>query len=132
MRQIELQRALAAFIDAQGRCERIKNFPYPRQYATLNLIFIWLFIVLVPLALLSEFQKLGASFIWLTIPVSTLIAWVFHSIEKIGESSENPFEGSANDIPITSLSRTIEIDLREMLREEKLPAPLTPVNNISM
>jgi putative membrane protein len=53
-------------------------------------------------------------------------------MEKIGESSENPFEGSANDVPITALSRTIEIDLREMLREEKLPPPISPMNNVLM
>ena len=53
-------------------------------------------------------------------------------MEKIGESSENPFEGSANDVPITALSRTIEIDLREMLREEKLPPPISPTNNVLM
>ena len=43
---------------------------------------------------------------------------------------ENPFEGSANDVPRSQISRTIEIDLREMLGEIDLPEPLTPVNNI--
>ena len=52
------------------------------------------------------------------------------TMEKIGESSENPFEGSANDVPITAMSRTIEIDLREMLGEQNIPAPLQPQNNI--
>jgi putative membrane protein len=132
MKHLELERLLAAFADTQGRCERIKNYPYPRQYATLNLLFVWLFIGLVPLSLISEFQKLGASFVWLAVPVSVIISWVFHAMEKIGESSENPFEGSANDVPITSLSRTIEIDLREMLREEKLPPPISPMNKILM
>lgn len=39
-------------------------------------------------------------------------------IDKIGEVKENPFEGSPNDIPIAALSRTIEIDLRDMLRDD--------------
>lgn len=42
-------------------------------------------------------------------------------MEKVGESTENPFEGGSNDVPITSMSRTIEIDLREMLDETDLP-----------
>ena len=75
---------------------------------------------------------MGAFYVWLTVPVSMIIAWIFHTMEKIGESSENPFEGSANDVPITALSRTIEIDLREMLREEKLPPPISPTNNVLM
>jgi putative membrane protein len=51
-------------------------------------------------------------------------------MEKIGEASESPFEGSANDVPITAISRTIEIDLREMLGDTDIPAPLKPQNNI--
>lgn len=130
-RHVEMERALAAFYDAQGRCERIKNFPYPRQFATLNRIFVWMFIALVPLGLLQEFQKLGAAYTWVTIPASVLVAWVFHTMEKIGEGSENPFEGGPNDVPITALARTIEIDLCEMFDREA-PPPLSAVNNILM
>jgi putative membrane protein len=132
LRWLELERQLAAFIDAQGRCERLKNFPYPRQFATLNLMFVWLFVILVPLGLLPEFQKLGGAFVWLTVPVGVVVAWVFHTMDKIGESSENPFEGGPNDVPITALCRTIEIDLRELLGEQQLPAALQPTNQILM
>jgi ion channel-forming bestrophin family protein len=132
LRLVEMEQRLAALYDDQGRCERIKNFPYPRQYATLNLFFIWLFIILVPFGLLQEFRRLGDGFVWMTIPASVIVAWVFHTMDKIGESSENPFEGSANDIPITALCRTIEIDLREMLGEKNVPEPLQPVHNILM
>jgi len=129
---IELQRTLSALLDAQGRCERIKNFPYPRQFATLNLFFIWTFIVLVPFGLLPEFHKMGPGFAWVTIPAGVVLAWIFHTIDKIGEVSENPFEGSPNDIPVTALSRTIEIDLRQALGETETPPPLDPHNNILM
>ena len=132
LRHLELARTVAAFVDAQGRCERIKNFPYPRQFATLNLFFIWMFIGLVPFGLLQEFQKLGEISVWLTVPASTLIAWVFHTMDKIGEISENPFEGSPNDVPITAMSRTIEIDVRELLGESVLPPPLGPEHDILM
>jgi putative membrane protein len=53
-------------------------------------------------------------------------------MERIGEATENPFEGSANDVPISNISRTIEIDLREMLDETDIPAAITPINNILM
>jgi putative membrane protein len=121
---------LAAFLEAQGKCERLKNFPYPRQFATLNLFFVWLFVVLAPLGLLPEFQKFGDRAVWLTIPVGVVVSWVFHTMDKIGESSENPFEGGPNDVPITALSRTIEIDLREMLGEAEIPPAIQAVNNI--
>ncbi|MGC4047663.1 MAG: bestrophin family ion channel [Armatimonas sp.] len=127
---LEIERTIALLIDLQGRCERIKNFPYPRQYATLNRIFIWLFIALLPLGLIQEFDKLGGNSVWFAVPVSVVISWVLHTMDKIGSASENPFEGTANDVPITALSRTAEIDLRDMLTEDPLPDALTPTNNI--
>jgi putative membrane protein len=53
-------------------------------------------------------------------------------MEKIGEATENPFEGGPNDVPITSLSRNIEIDLREMFDECEVPEPVQAVHNIMM
>lgn len=86
--------------------------------------------------LLRDFEKLGeGSFmegwsVWLNIPFSVVVTWAFHTLDKVGESSVNPFEGSANDVPITQISRTIEIDLRDMLDEIDLPTPIVPVNQI--
>lgn len=129
---IEMERRLADLYDQQGRCERIKNFPYPRQFASINLYFIWIFVLLLPFGLLHEFNKMGPHFVWLTVPFSVLVSWIFTSMEKVGESTENPFEGGANDIPIATLSRTIEIDLRDMLHETDLPAPLVASNQIQL
>jgi putative membrane protein len=122
----------------QGRCECIKDFPYPRQYATVNSFFIKLFCLLLPFGLLREFDKLNDSvegvikgnMVWLVIPFSVLISWMYTSLERVGESTENPFEGNANDVPISQMCRTAEIDLREMLGETDLPPPLEPKNNI--
>jgi len=131
-RHLKLQGMLEKFYDQQGQCERIKTFPYPRQFATVNLFFVWIFILLVPFGMLPEFEKLGGRLIWLTIPFCVLVSWVFHTMEKVGESTENPFEGGVNDIPMAAISRTIEIDLRDMLDETDLPEPIEPVKNILM
>jgi ion channel-forming bestrophin family protein len=135
---IEMQKVLNEFFEHQGKSERIKNFPYPRQFATINNFFIRLFCLLLPFGMLFEFSKMNdyvegfmkGHMVWLVLPFSVLISWVFTSLEQVGESAENPFEGSANDVPISQISRTIEIDLREMLGETDLPEPLKPVNNI--
>lgn len=129
-RHMELERILIELYNQQGGSERIKNFPYPRQYATLNKWFIKVFIVLLPLGMLQEFEKLGGFLIWFSIPFSALASWVFTTMERIGESSESPFEGSANDVPITAMSRTIEIDLREMFGMTDIPPAIKPVNNL--
>lgn len=131
-RYIELQRVLSDLYEYQGMCERIKNFPYPRQFATLNLYFVWLFILLLPFGMIPEFEKLGHHITWLTIPFCILISWIFRTMDKIGEFTENPFQSGANDVPISALSRAIEIDLREMLDETDLPEPVSAKHGILM
>lgn len=127
---VEMERRLADLYDQQGKCERIKNFPYPRQFSSIGLFFTWLFACMLPFGMLNEFGKLGPDLVWLTIPFSVIVSWVFTCMERVGEATANPFEGSANDVPVTALCRTIEIDLRDMLDEKELPLPITPTNMI--
>ena len=44
-------------------------------------------------------------------------------MERIGRTGENPFEGTANDVPISTIARGIEIDLRQNLGEPKDEIP---------
>jgi ion channel-forming bestrophin family protein len=133
---VALENQLKELYDQQGKCERIKNFPYPRQFSSINIYFTNLFCILLPFGFLGEFsktiEKFGENIIWLTIPFSMILGWVFLVLEQIGESTENPFEGNANDIPVTQISRNIEIDLREMLGEKDLPPAIAAQNNILM
>jgi putative membrane protein len=131
---LELENLLKELFSLQGKSERIKNFPYPRQFATLNHLFMWAFVLLLPLALIPQFAEIGNSFaesnpliskifIWFTIPFYVIVSWVFHTMERIGRTGENPFEGTANDVPISTIARGIEIDLRQNLGEsdENIP-----------
>lgn len=134
--QMQLQTAITTFYELQGKAERIKNFPYPRNFSSVTTILLYIFVGLVPFGLLNEFEKTGnGTFlegytVWLNVPFATLLTWVFVALDQVGESSANPFEGGANDVPITNISRTIEIDMRDMLNETNLPPALTPVNDI--
>jgi ion channel-forming bestrophin family protein len=116
----------------QGSCEGIKSFPFPRQYAYYSKVFVWIFILLLPFGLINEFAKLGPAFVWLTIPSFMLIAWIFNTMEVVGDTSENPFENAVNDVPMTTICRFIEVDLRDMLNEANVPGYLEPVDNILM
>ena len=144
-RHMEMQNMLIELYGLQGKSERIKNFPYPRQYASLNHYFVWIFLLSLPFGIMHEFNSIGMQltesypfigkhFVWLAIPFSALVSWVFHTMERIGRTGENPFEGTANDVPITTMSRGIEIDLREMLDEdsESIPKPIKESFNIQM
>lgn len=142
---LELQSKISALITHQGKSERIKNFPYPRQYATLGYSFVNIFILLLPFGIVPEFSKLGTSladnfpyisqyFVWLAVPFSTIVSWVFNTMQRIGTVGENPFEGSANDVPISTISRGIEIDLLEMIDTDKdqIPGPVPSDFDVQM
>jgi len=131
-RQMELQKLLNEFYSHQGAAERIKKFPLPRQYASLSFIFIGIFIFLLPFGLVTEFHDLSDWGAWLSIPFTIIVGWVFIMMELIGDYSENPFEGLSNDIPMLSICRTIEIDLKEMLGETDLPQPIEAKNGVLM
>lgn len=131
-RYMEMMRIQEEFYNLQGKCERIKNTPFPRQYAYFSAVFTWMFIILLPFGLVGEFAKLGHSFAFLSIPFSVLISWIFYTMEAVGDNSEDPFENFINDVPMTALCRTIEIDLREMLGETELPEKVTAVKGILM
>lgn len=126
----DLVKQINELFNLQGGCERIKNTPLFRQYSVFSRVFVKLFIALLPFGLLKELNNLGEYGVWLTIPFSLLISWVFYTMEQIGEFSENPFDNSVNDIPIASICRTIEIDLKELLGETDLPAKMQPEHNI--
>jgi ion channel-forming bestrophin family protein len=55
---------------------------------------------------------------------------VFFVMEKVSDSTEDPFEGDITDVPISALCRAIDIDLKEMLDAEDVPRPLKPVDGV--
>jgi len=135
---VDMQRAIKDFYAQQGRSEQIKDSPYPRQYAIINNLLVRLFCILLPFGLLKEFDRLNESavgflsgnMIWFVIPFSVIISWMYTSLGQVGESTENPFEGNANDVPISQICAIAEIDLREMLGETNLPPLPQSKNNI--
>lgn len=131
-RHMRMEENLSEFYTFQGQCERIKKFPLPRQYGGMSFVFVVIFIILLPFGMVSEFAKLGDLGMWLAIPASVLVGWVYLVMELVGDYSENPFEGLPNDIPMLSLCKTIEIDLRQILGEEDIPNPTEIKNGVLM
>lgn len=136
----DLQGRLRDFQDQQGRSERIKYFPYPRQHAFINSLFVSILCVLLPFGIVGEFERLDVladgwlrgNMIWLSIPLSLLITWMYTSLDRVGESTENPFEGGANDVPITQMSRDVESDLRQIFGESSVPPAPRSGNEIAL
>jgi len=132
----ELMKLLRDCHDQQARCDRIKNTPYPRQYAVVSAIFVVIFATLLPFGVVPAFASsadglLGTVMLWLSVPFSVLIGWMYFALDLVGESTSNPFEGNANDVPISQISRDLEIELRARLGDSDLPPALPPVHGIA-
>ncbi len=108
-----------------GACERIKNTPLPRQYDYYPELLIKVYCVILPFVIVDQ--------VGLFTPVVTLVvSFAFLVLNRIGKNLEDPFENQPYDVPMTALSRTIEINLRQALGEGNLPEPVQLVNGVLM
>jgi putative membrane protein len=109
-----LDRTIAALLDVQGGCERIKKTPMPRGYVFIAERLIVAYGTLFPLALSEE---LG----WAVIPISVLVCMSFALISEAGRVLEDPFSTFWNGLPLSALSLTIEANLRQRLGDTEAP-----------
>lgn len=142
---LELEKLIMELYTLQGKSERIKNFPYPRQYFTLGVHLTWTFIILLPYAMIPEFARLGTAlsetsgihpewFVLASIPFIVCASWVFHTMGRMGRAGENPFEGTIHDVPISGIARNLEIEISHLLNEpeEQRPQPFPIRSSIQM
>ncbi|SEM54102.1 putative membrane protein [Stigmatella aurantiaca] len=120
---VALNNTLNELTNILGACERIKNTPLPRQYDILPRAMVRAYLALMPLGVVSD---LG----WLTPPVTAILAFMFIAMDAVGHDIETPFENSVSDTPMTALTRTIEINLRQALGETELPPPVQPIDGL--
>jgi putative membrane protein len=110
-------------VDAQGGAERIKNTPMPKQYDYFPQLFVQIYCMLLPLALVTNMG-------WLTPLGSTLVGFIFLALDKIGRDLEDPFENSIYDLPLTAITRTIDVNLRQLLGETEVPQAEKPIRGV--
>ncbi len=121
IRMAHLNDMLNRFSTSMGMAERIKTTVFPAYYAAMIRFSIWVFVFIFPMALSEQIGYWAILF-------SSLLALVFALIFRVGQDLVDPFEGSPSDTPMSSIIRTIEINLLEQIGEKDLPAPLKPTN----
>jgi putative membrane protein len=119
-----LDRSLTDLCNVQGACERIKNTPLPRQYDYLPRVLIGIYCVLLPFGLVEGMKML-------TPISSTLVSFIFIALDTVGRDVEDPFENTVHDTPMSTLTRNIEINLRQNLGDETIPVEVRPVDGFS-
>lgn len=120
-RFMEMNQLLVKFSDEMGMSERIKNTIFPTTYNYFTKVFIWLFVVSLTLVIS---QSAG---VW-SIFLGWLVGFVYVSTQINGMSLVNPFENNSSAIPLNQITRTIEINLLEMIGADKIPKPVKPIN----
>lgn len=109
--QVELDRTISRLCDAMGKCERIKNTVFPVTYSMYIHLSLLLFIALLPFAVIQFFGLMEA-------PVVVAIATSFLLIEKMAIHLQDPFENKPTDTPVTTIARSIEKTLSQMIRHQ--------------
>ncbi|WP_310397764.1 bestrophin family ion channel [Hymenobacter sp.] len=117
--QVQLDATLVRLCDAMGQAERIKYTVFPVSYRLLVYFFIYLFLMTLSLGLV---KTIG---LW-EIPVLLTTASSFFLLERTARYLQDPFNNKPTDTPVTAIARTVEINLRQLLQEPDVPAPLAP------
>lgn len=112
---VQLSTVLTTLTDSMGRCERIKKTVFPRTYTFNMQVFIYLFAAILPFCFEDEIY-------FLDVPLVTLIASAFLLIEKSAIQLQDPFENKPTDTPVTTIARTIEVNLKTMTDYPAAPA----------
>ena len=118
-----LENTLTDLTDIQGGCERIKSTPIPFSYTVLMHRIVGLYCLLLPLGLI---KYIGTA----TPFVVAFVSYAFFGLDAIGDEIEQPFGKDVNDLPLSTISRMIEVNLRQRLGDENLPEMLKPVKGI--
>ena len=122
---VQLDSTLSRLTDSMGKCERIKNTVFPSSYSLLVDILIYLWILFLPFALVD---MIG----YILIPTTISLAFSFLVIDRIAVYMQDPFENMPSDTPMLSLSRTIEINIKQELNIENIPEPMKPESGALM
>ena len=118
--QIQIDNTLIKLCAAMGKAERIKNTAFPKTYR--HTLYFFIFITLISLSFsLSEMMSI------VEVPFMIIISIPFFLLDKIAENIQDPFENKPNDTAMTSISRTIEINIKQ-LNYKDIPEPIKPEN----
>ena len=118
IQQAQLDQTFVRLCDSMGKAERINSTVFPVTYRLFLHFAIYLFVITLSIAL----RNIEPLF---EIPLLVLICSVFLLLEKTAFHLQDPFKNRPSDIPVTAIARTIEINIKQLLKLEQVPKPAT-------
>lgn len=116
---VQLNNTLVNFSNYMGMAERIKSTIFPITYRIFLHFFIYIFIVTLSIAL-RDIES------YFEIPLLLVISTTFFLLEKSATHLQDPFRNRPTDTAVTAIARTIEINIKDLLKETNIPQPLQP------
>ena len=113
--QLQLDNTLVRLCDSQGKAERIKTTVFPVTYRLFLHAIIYLFVVTLAIAL-----RVDGLF---EIPLLVAISSAFFLLEKTATHMQDPFDNRPTDTAMTAIAKTIEINIKQLLKESEIPKP---------
>jgi putative membrane protein len=103
-----LSQELQSFSNICGGCERIKNTPIPFSYSMFIKKFIVVYVATLPFGYVFS---LG----YYVAPMVGFIFFVLASLELIAEEIEEPFGADENDLPLSRMTHSIQVQIQEII-----------------
>ncbi len=104
----ELRQSL---MDCQGACERILKTPMPLVMAIKIRRFIFLFLLILPIALAGNMI--------MNCIITTVVSYAFFSLDQIGIELQNPFAvDNLSHLPLNDICGAIKKDVAEIVNRE--------------
>ena len=116
---IHISNTLSNFSNAMGMAERIKNTVFPVTYRLFLRSFIYVFVITLSISLAETLE-------YFDILLLLLISCSFFLLEKSATLLQDPFSNKPTDTPVNSISTSIEINIKQLLNETKIPEPIQP------
>ncbi|PJD93525.1 MAG: hypothetical protein CK423_07150 [Legionella sp.] len=99
-------------LDCQGACERILKTPMPFVMAIKSRRFILLFLLILPIALVSYSAYINPIIV-------TLVGYALFSLDQIGVELQNPFAiNNLSHLPLNDICNTIERNVMEIQKSK--------------
>jgi len=116
---VQINSTLVNFSNEMGMSERIKSTIFPTTYRLFLHFFIYIFVVTLSIAL----RNIDSFF---EIPLLLVISSAFFLLEKSASHLQDPFNNKPTDTAVTTIATNIEINIKQMLDENDVPAPFPP------
>lgn len=116
---MQINSTFSRLIDSMGMAERINSTVFPVTYKMFLHFSIYIFVIILSIALRHVD-------IYYEIPLLVTLSLVFFLLEKTASHLQDPFMNRPSDISVTAIARTIEINIKQLIGEKEIPAPIQP------